>query len=231
MVDESYQRGLSERSVALIRKLVEGWDWRHFKAPCVTRVGGDYHVVDGQHTAIAAATLGIEIPVLIVSDATLAERAQAFISHNKNRLSVTGLQLHRARVTAGDIAAQGVDEACRRARVTLRAAPLAGVWQVGESSSIAAIRRVVERKGAAGATRVLRILVEANRAPIRGDEISAVALLLWEREWAGTFADLDLAAVIAAQDPELWRLQAGKGSGVDRRIAVAWYRRLPRRIA
>ncbi len=58
LVDERYQRGLSERSIKLIRKIVSEWDWRAFKPPVVVDVGAGLEVIDGQHTAIGAATHG-----------------------------------------------------------------------------------------------------------------------------------------------------------------------------
>lgn len=35
LVDESYQRGLSARSLRLIQSIVKGWDWLRFKPPVV----------------------------------------------------------------------------------------------------------------------------------------------------------------------------------------------------
>ena len=33
LVDDAYQRNLSDKSLALIRRIVSGWDWRRFKPP------------------------------------------------------------------------------------------------------------------------------------------------------------------------------------------------------
>ena len=67
-VDASYQRDISRRSLKLIEKLVAEWDWRRYNVPVVTRVGNAWHIIDGQHTAIAALTHGGigEIDVLVV---------------------------------------------------------------------------------------------------------------------------------------------------------------------
>jgi two-component system cell cycle response regulator CtrA len=58
VVDEKYQRGLSDRSIRLIRKIVSEWSWLAFKPPIVVEVGERLHVIDGQHTAIGAVTHG-----------------------------------------------------------------------------------------------------------------------------------------------------------------------------
>lgn len=98
LVDEGYQRDSSERSLKLVRKIVAGWDWAKFKAPCAVMTDAGLELIDGQHTAIAAATHpGVEkIPVMIVDVDQRAERAAAFIGHNKDRVAVTAAQLHVA---------------------------------------------------------------------------------------------------------------------------------------
>ena len=57
-IDASYQRDLSKKSLRLIQTLVKDWDWRRYKIPVVARVDDAWHVIDGQHTAIAALTHG-----------------------------------------------------------------------------------------------------------------------------------------------------------------------------
>src|SRR4051794_24268937 len=68
LVDATYQRDLSERSIRLIRKMIESFSWNRMKPPIVVQVGPtSLHIVDGQHTAIVAASIGIpEIPIFIV---------------------------------------------------------------------------------------------------------------------------------------------------------------------
>ncbi len=58
LVDDSYQRGLSARSLRLFRSIVEGWDWLRFKPPVVAITDRGFEVIDGQDTAIAT------IPIL-----------------------------------------------------------------------------------------------------------------------------------------------------------------------
>src|SRR4051812_38737643 len=66
-VDETYQRDLSRKSLSLIKKLAKEFDWSHFKPPIVVQAGREQHIIDGQHTAIAAATVGVPtIPIFVV---------------------------------------------------------------------------------------------------------------------------------------------------------------------
>src|SRR4051812_39902397 len=74
-VDDQYQRALSRKSHALIRKIVANWDWGRFKPPVVAEEEYGFDVIDGQHTAIAAASHpGItKIPVMIIEAPTQIE--------------------------------------------------------------------------------------------------------------------------------------------------------------
>src|SRR6476661_3209145 len=94
-IDASYQRDISRRSLKLIQKLVKEWDWRRYNVPVVTKVGNSWHIIDGQHTAIAAVTHGGigEIDVLVVEADESEDRARAFIGHNKDRVPITTTQL------------------------------------------------------------------------------------------------------------------------------------------
>lgn len=104
VVEESYQRDLNQRSVQLIRKIVENWDWAHFKPPIVAETDQYFLVIDGQHTAIAAATHPDiqEIPVLVMRGREAEARARAFVSQNRDRIALSTLQIFHAEFVAGD---------------------------------------------------------------------------------------------------------------------------------
>ncbi len=105
-VDETYQRNLSERLVKLIRKIVAEFDWRRFSPPKVVHVDGRRHVLDGQHTAIAAASHpGIkEIPWIVLDAPELLDRARAFIGHNRDRVPLpTRAAGRKAKLTHDDV--------------------------------------------------------------------------------------------------------------------------------
>ena len=197
VVEETYQRNLSERSVSLIRKIVGGWDWRRFKPPAVVLVDGLYHVIDGQHICIAAVTHPMieTIPVMVVEAPEMVDRALAFVGHNRDRITVTGLQLHTAMLAAGDEDAQTIELVCERAGVRLLRFPPAQ-YQPGDTMALASIRALVNRHGAQKARQALQVLAEAKLAPIPADFIKAVAEIMFAEAYAGQVKPADLATVI-----------------------------------
>ena len=198
-VDDAYQRNLSARSIILIRRIVSGWDWTKFKPPVVTDVEGKLHVIDGQHTAIAAATHGglDKIPVMLVVTRDSAARADAFVGHNRDRLNVTPQQVFHAQVVAGDEDAQTIAQVCVRAGVSvLRIPPPQGRFKIGETQAIETIRALVNRRGAMKARIVLQALVAAKAAPIGAAWIKAADQLLYATEYAGTFTPETLTLAV-----------------------------------
>jgi hypothetical protein len=200
-VDETYQRQLSEASVTLIRKIVSQWDWRRFKPPIVARLGEDLVVVDGQHTAIAAATHPeiSEIPVMIVPADSLADQARAFVGHNRDRLNITIMQMHYAAVAAGDEDALTIDQVCQRAGVkVLRSPPAHGVYKPGDTVAVKAIGALISRRGAQKARVILQILAEARSAPVSAPLIKATEMLLHDEEYRGQVEPADLTSALLA---------------------------------
>ncbi len=155
-VDEKYQRGLSDRSMRLIRKIVSQWSWLAFKPPIVVDVEGKLHVIDGQHTAIGAVTHGGigTMPVLVVRAKAVGERASAFVRHNRDRIQVTATQLHAALVAAGDEDALDVAAICERAGIRLlKNPPPMARYKARDCVAISAIMSLEKpppREGCAG---------------------------------------------------------------------------------
>lgn len=142
-VDAKYQRELSRKSITLIHKLVAGWDWRRFKPPVIARVGESWHVIDGQHTAIAAVTHGGigEIDVMIVDAEEGIDRAKAFIGHNRDRVAITNTQIFFAAAAAGDEDALTAMQVCERAGATILRNPTPGrPFRAGELIAVAGTR-------------------------------------------------------------------------------------------
>lgn len=205
-VDETYQRGLSERSVKLIRKIVSEWDWTAFKPPVCVEVEGRLEVVDGQHTAIGAATHGgiKQLPVLVVKAISHETRANAFVRHNRDRIQVTATQLHNAMVAAGDDDAVTIAQVCERADIAiLRNPPPMGKFKPGETLAVSTIKSLVNRRHAAGARKVLDICRATKAAPVPAHMIKAVEHLLFQREYEGQIDGERIALVIGAKGETL----------------------------
>lgn len=201
LVDEAYQRNLSERSVGLIRRIVADWDWRRFKPPIVTAADAGWHVLDGQHTAIAAATHPRvdRIPVLVVEAGAQADRARAFLGHNRDRINVTATQMHVAAVAAGDPDAVTVAQVCERAGVTvLKNPPGQGLFRPRQTMAVACLGALVNRRGALVARQILEVLAQAGCAPITAGQIKAAEMLLKEPEYADQITTEELVATIVA---------------------------------
>lgn len=198
-VDETYQRNLSRKSIGLISRIVQNWNWSHYKPPIVVKDEDSdrFFVIDGQHTAIAAASHPKidKMPIMVIDADTIAERARSFISHNRDRVAILPTQLHYSSIVAGDAAALEVDKVCTEAGVKiLRTPPANGQFRPGETVALSTIRALIRNYGAENAVSVLSILRDAERAPVRADEMKALAIAIIEN---GLSRD-DLSRTIAA---------------------------------
>lgn len=231
LIDPSYQRDLSDASRKLIAKIISGWDWSRFKPPVAALADDGLELIDGQHTAIAAATHPdiTLIPVMIVDLPAIDQRASAFIGHNRDRLAVSAAQLHHAAVTAGDEDALTVEQVCQRAGVRLLLCPPGRPYRAGETISVSSIKTLVRRRHAKRAREILEALVKAGRAPLSGNDIKAAELLLTHDDYAPEMTPESLtAAIIAAgpsaeQDAKLFA--AAHKVPLWRALAVVWFRK------
>ena len=204
LVDAAYQRDLTDRSMRLIRKIIEEWDWRRFKPPVVAMTSAGFECIDGQHTAIAAASHpAIEKILVVVVDATeQAARALAFIGHNRDRLAMTPTQLHNAAVVAGDAEAVIIQQVTERAGIRiLRGPPGAGAYKPGDTQTVAAVASLIRNRGERGARAVLELLAKAELAPVSVNDIRACDHLMNDPEFAGWFLPEALTKTIADMRP------------------------------
>lgn len=192
-VDERYQRTPSRKSAELITRIATNWNWRKFTPPRVTEdADGSLHIIDGQHTAIAAASRpDIEnIPVIVIDASTLESRADTFIGINRDRISVTPSQIFYAEVAAGNPEAVGVKKMCEDADIIiLRSPPPSREFGPGETMAIGTLRRLLRDHGFATGHRVLTILSESGMAPISEWAILGVTKLLTDKSFSGQVSD------------------------------------------
>jgi hypothetical protein len=239
IIEGSYQRHLSGASRTLVRKIVATWDWRRFKPPVVAKTPAGLEVIDGQHTAIAAASHPAidRIPVMVVEAVQEAERAGAFIGHNRDRIGMTPMQLHFAALVAGDAHARSTEAVCAAAGAKiLRTTPGHGTgWQPGETVAVNAIRALFNRRGQERATEILAVLVRAGAAPISAAQIKAVEMLLCEGEYAGQIEPSKISATIRAMgetaDQEAKVFAAAHGIPAWRALGVILFKNRNKRRA
>lgn len=202
-VEPAYQRDLSGKSIKLIRKIVTGWEWSKFKPPVVADQGGKLFVIDGQHTAIAAATHpGIEkIPVFVVPVDQVEKRADSFVSHNRERINMTPFQVFHAEAAAKDKQAMEVLKIVVECGASIpRSQPAKGRAGVGTIVCVGEVRRAYRKQGPDVLRRVLRIAVAAKHAPITRTAVRGLSILLTEPffERAARMSDDQLAGALEA---------------------------------
>lgn len=235
LVDATYQRDLSNRSIKLIRKMVEQFAWNRMKPPIVVKVNGGLHIVDGQHTAIVAATLKIpEIPIFVVEADTVDERARAFVGHNTDRVIVSPFDIYRALLASGDPDAVEVDAVCRKAKVRIRYISPSSAIAEGDTAAVGLVRKLVARRGVMRARQVLEVLVKAKRAPIGQGEILAVENILCGDNRSSV--DLETLTRIIRTDGDAGILAAHAKAKTDRcpvwrALMARWLARVNRRAA
>jgi hypothetical protein len=187
LVVEDYQRDISPRSLKLIHRIVTNWDWSRFKPPVAVLTDAGLELIDGQCTSIAACSHpDIEkIPVMVVEVPEQAQRAAAFIGHNKDRISVTATQLHTAAIVAGDATAAAVARVCSEAGVKILRSPVGvGRYKPADTVSISTIGTLIKSRGEITAVRVMSCLARAQLAPIGTVHIKAVDYLLNTDEYS-----------------------------------------------
>lgn len=197
-VEDVYQRELTRSSITQLRKTVTTFAWSKMKPIIAVRANGKLEVIDGQHTAIAAATIRLpEVPVFIVGAEQLHERARSFVSHNTDRVKVSPFAIYRAMLAAGDPEALSMQATLDRAGVRVRAMNQSMEAVAGDCAAIGAVQAMMKVHGPLRSRIVLETLRKADRIPITSDEIKAATHMLWVRE--ERIIDPDrLTAVIAA---------------------------------
>lgn len=183
VVNEDYQRDLSRASIRQIRNMAGAWDWCSFKAPNVARTDDPniFEVVDGQHTAIAAATNGNVhfLPCLVMSAETLKEKATGFLGINRNRIALTKVAIYGAQVAAQDDTAIAVEAAMSRVGVNLLSMPPSkGGFKVGDTMAVATLLEIAKRGGEDRLATILQIAKEAQAAPISSSVLKALDIAL-----------------------------------------------------
>lgn len=245
-VDPAYQRNVGEKGHRQIRRIIERFDWAKFKPPICAYAEVDgatvLKVLDGQHTAIAAASHPMisHIPVVITEAVGTVAQAEAFIGHNTDRLGVTVLQLHQAALTAGNEDALTLELVCKRAGVTVLAQPPGRQPPPRQTTAISTIKAVINKHGVIRAREVLEVLANAEMGPLTAPQIKAVELLLTDIQYAERIAPEELTNAIVdmlfTAEDEAKLFAAAHKVPLWKALAVTWFQkcrklRQPRRLA
>ncbi len=235
-VEERYQREFGRNGLGLARRIVAGFSWLRFKPPICCQVGERLVVIDGQHTAIGAASNPNvpEIPVLVIEAPDMQERAGAFVGHNVDRLFLTMPAIFQGRIAAGDKDAVGANAACLAAGARIIGKPinLANKTPIGDTIAVSTILKIYQRQGAAFLEKTMRVLVEAKRGPVKADEIAGVALIFLGTE---DLVPRELVHVVASKSAQAWAAIAAMAAADNRdpipsALASVWCRELGLRL-
>jgi hypothetical protein len=121
VVDEDYQRPLTQLAWRQINKIAEAFDWAFFLPVLVAPAAleGKYSIIDGQHRTHAAKLAGfLRVPAQIV-DLDEVGQARAFAAVNGIVTAVTPGHIYRAGLRAGETWALATQAAVVNAGVRL----------------------------------------------------------------------------------------------------------------
>jgi hypothetical protein len=187
-VDPTYQREIMDKGRRNIMRIAVEFDWAQFSPVIVAPHKDLFVIIDGQHRTTAAAMRGHKkVPCQIVS-ADQRKQAAAFAAINANVTAMSSMQVHAARVAAGDPDALRLAKVCASAGVTLlRYSVQVKNQKVGETMAVAQIRQALEKFG----EKILALALSAitktrdgNPGMIRGYLVLALCVVLeGEPEW------------------------------------------------
>jgi hypothetical protein len=168
-IETAYQRSLGPKSIRLIQRIISGWDWAKFKPPIVSEAeDGRFNVVDGQHTAIAAASHPqiAFLPCVVVDAPTVQARAASFVAHNTDRVAMTTHQIFIGRAAAGDeVAADLLRIIEANGAMVPKWIPKKGEASVGEIIGIGNLEEIYRSSGPLNAARAVQAVVRAHVKP------------------------------------------------------------------
>lgn len=204
VIDDRYQRPLNAGNRAAIRRIASDFHWARFTPVIVAPAeGGGYALIDGQHRAHAAALCGFtSIPAMVALVAP-EEQAQAFIDINTRQIRVTGHQIYRAALIAGDEWALACRDAVAEAGCRLMTSNFSTKdRKPGQVFAINTIRGMVEARQNAAVTAGLKALLDYE--PDSVPNFSDALLTPWLKAAAETGARADvLLDVLRARRPWL----------------------------
>lgn len=185
-IDLSYQREILRSGRKNVIEIAAHFDWSQFATVIVARIpGGLYAIVDGQHRTTAAACRGAaKVPCQIIM-ATPEQQAAAFAAINGNVTKMTPLQLHAARVKAGDRRARALDRACAAAGVEILRYPVpSNNIKAGQTLAVSCLADALASYGSDTLTTALSCITrtaEGNVGLLRAPIIKALCQVLSER--------------------------------------------------
>jgi DNA-directed RNA polymerase specialized sigma24 family protein len=235
-IDRRYQREILRRGRANVIRIADEFDWRMFVPAIVAPIEGTpfYAMIDGQHRTTAAACCDIaEVPCMI-AHADPATQAAAFAAINGNVTLMSSLQLHAARVAAGELDAKRLDDVCGSAGVEILRYPVpSNNIRFGQTLAVGCLDRALTTFGSEVLVCALLCLTgsrDGNVGLLRAPLIRGLCEVLAQRPQLA--ADPE-AAIAVAEGIDFERLLDDAGADARRTrspVAVAVRARLAARF-
>jgi hypothetical protein len=195
-VDHRYQRKIIGRtSEKNVLKIAAEFDWSKFAPVVVAELEdeGLFAIIDGQHRTTAAALRDIRDVPCLIHKADLAAQANAFAAINGTVTAMSTMQLHAARVAAGDPAAVLLRDVCAEAGVSICRYPVpASDMKAGDTLAAAKLAQQLARYGSKTLVAALSCITRTgngNIGMVRAPVVEALcAVFDIEPEWS---SDID----------------------------------------
>ena len=204
VIDDLFQRPLTARGWAVIRKIAAEFDWSCFSPVMLAPIeGGLFSIIDGQHRTHAAAICGFDRVPAMITHMAMTKQANAFAKVNGAVTPVSSHQLFKAALAAGEHWAERADLAVMAAGCKLMTYhPSSKNKKVGEIYCVGLIKRMI----LAGHSKVITAVLAAihnyadnGRVGLYSDYI--LAPLMAAAAMRDEYLDLDLVAFLKRNDP------------------------------
>lgn len=171
-VDDTYQREITARSENHVRNIAAKFSWAKF-SPLIVVASGEgnniYAIIDGQHRATAALSLGYHRAPCSIVDATPELAAEIFAAINGDVTRMTAQALFKAARVAGAAWAGAVQRACDEAGVICCTYPVpSSKMKPLMTNAAATLRRIEARHGEKVLLRLLKLLASRGEAQTPG---------------------------------------------------------------
>lgn len=191
-IDGTYQRDISsKRSQNVIRTIALNFSWSRFGVVVCVIDGDRWLLLDGQHRVQAVRQRGdiSHVPAVVLKGMTRGEAALHFVGINRDRASMSTLQIHKALLTAGDADACAIDEAVSASGIEILAYPVkASNIKPLQTLALGALQWVYRTYGGKYLARICTMLAAAypdEAAAIRAPVIRAAAIAAYPNADAG----------------------------------------------
>lgn len=182
-IDPRYQRDVSRKGESNILSIATNFAWAKFTPVIVAPAAENlYAIVDGQHRTTAAMLRGFESVPCVIIAADAAAQADAFVAINGSITLMTPLQLHAARLAAGNADAAELAAVCAAAGVTICRYPVpSNKVKPGETLAIGMLRSMLDKFGRDVLVAALSCITKTRRGNpgmIRAQLVEALCVVL-----------------------------------------------------